>query len=205
VFVLQTFLHILFVHKYYFVNLFAARHHRSGGSVKKPAKDRVIAEVIDNIRRVFQAVNEYSKKAERETGLTSPQLWAIKVIAAEAPIKVSELARRMYLHPATVVGILDRLEGRGLVSRTRSREDRRVVEIELTVQGKDIVAQSPQVAQGLLVRGLETLPENKLVHLAEGLEDLVEILGAQEIPPRLILSPEVNMPRKDSPKLAEEG
>jgi MarR family transcriptional regulator, organic hydroperoxide resistance regulator len=81
-------------------------------------------------------VNEYSKKAERETGLTGPQLWAIKVISEDAPIKVSDLARRMYLHPATVVGILDRLEARDLASRTRSLVDRRVVEIELTEKGR---------------------------------------------------------------------
>jgi DNA-binding MarR family transcriptional regulator len=75
-------------------------------------KSITVAEITDNLRRVFQVVNELSKKAERETGLTGPQLWAIKVIAEAAPIKVSDLARRMYLHPATVVGILDRLEGR---------------------------------------------------------------------------------------------
>jgi DNA-binding MarR family transcriptional regulator len=155
---------------------------------------KTVAEIIDNIRRVFQVVNEYSKKAERETGLTGPQLWAIKVISEDAPIKVSDLARRMYLHPATVVGILDRLEARDLASRTRSLVDRRVVEIELTEKGKDLVVQAPEVAQGLLVKGLETLPEVKLKLISEGLEQLVTILGAQEIPPMLILSQEVNLP-----------
>lgn len=161
-----------------------------------PEKSRLVMNIIDNIRRVFQAVNEYSKKAERETGLTGPQLWAIKVLAEEAPLKVSQLARRMYLHPATVVGILDRLEGRELVTRTRSTEDRRVVKIELTERGRELVTQSPEVAQGLLVKGLETLPQDKLSHLEDGLEQLVSILGAQEIPPQLLLSPEVNLPRK---------
>jgi DNA-binding MarR family transcriptional regulator len=159
-----------------------------------PDKSILVMEIIDNIRRVFQAVNEYSKKAERETGLTSPQLWAIKVLADGTPLKVSELARRMYLHPATVVGILDRLEGRGLVKRTRSREDRRVVEIELTDMGRELVAQSPEVAQGLLVKGLETLDQERLVHLEEGLEQLVSILDAQEFPPKLLLSTEINLP-----------
>ena len=157
-------------------------------------KSKIVADIIDNLRRVFQVVNEQSKKVERETGLTGPQLWAIKVIAEAGPIKVSELARRMYLHPATVVGILDRLEVRALVSRTRSHEDRRVVEIELTGQGKDLVTKAPEVAQGLLVKGLEPLQEEKLLHIADGLEQLVRILGAQEIPPQLILSPEVNVP-----------
>ncbi len=53
------------------------------------SKAKMVADLIDNLRRVFQAVNEYSKKAERETGLTGPQLWAIKVLAEAAPIKVS--------------------------------------------------------------------------------------------------------------------
>jgi DNA-binding MarR family transcriptional regulator len=157
-------------------------------------KAPVVAGIIDNIRRLFQAVHEYSKKAERETGLTGPQLWAIKIIAQRAPVKGAELARRMYLHPATVVGIVDRLEGRGLVSRRRSQEDRRVVEIELTDLGKELVGRSPEVAQGLLVKGLETLDLERLLRMSAELEQLVQILGAQELPPQLLLSPEVNLP-----------
>lgn len=164
------------------------------------SKAKMVADIIDNLRRVFQVVNERSKKAERDTSLTGPQLWAIKVVAEAAPIKVSEIARRMYLHPATVVGILDRLESRELVSRTRSRQDRRVVEIDLTDQGKELVAQSPEVAQGLLVKGLETAPMVKLLHIADGLEQLVKILGAREIPPKLLLSPEVNQARRGKGK-----
>lgn len=148
----------------------------------------MVEAIIDNLRRVFQAVNEYSKKAERETGLTGPQLWTIKVLSGAAPMRVSELARRMYLHPATVVGILDRLEGRGLVTRTRSAEDRRVVEIDLTDLGKDMIKKAPEVAQGLLVKGLEPLPDDDLAHIANGLEQLVKILGAQEIPATLLVS-----------------
>jgi DNA-binding MarR family transcriptional regulator len=155
-----------------------------------------VAGIVDNLRRVFQVVNEQSKKVEHETGLTGPQLWAIKVISESAPIKASDLARRMYLHPATIVGIIDRLEARGLVERTRSQMDRRVVEIALTDKGREVVIKSPEVAQGLLVKGLEVLPDKKLADISKGLEQLVKILGAQEIPPQLILSPEVNLPRK---------
>jgi len=145
--------------------------------------DPMVAEILDNIRRLFQFVNEHSKRAVRETGLTGPQLWAIKVIAERAPIRVSELARRMYLHPATVVGIIDRLELRGLVSRTRSRTDRRVVEIDLTPQGRTLVAEAPEVFQGVLLQGLESLSMDTLQEVAGGLDKLVTILGVQETPP----------------------
>jgi DNA-binding MarR family transcriptional regulator len=159
------------------------------------ATAELVAGIIDNLRRVFQVVNEQSKRAEHETGLTGPQLWAIKIISESAPIRVSDLARKMYLHPATVVGIIDRLESRRLVERTRSTRDRRVVEIALTDLGQQIVVQSPEVAQGLLVKGLEVLSDKTLNNISNGLDQLVKILGAQEIPPQLILSPEVNLPR----------
>jgi MarR family transcriptional regulator, organic hydroperoxide resistance regulator len=159
-------------------------------------KNDTVAEIIDNIRRVFQVVNEHSKQAEHKTGLTGPQLWAIKTIAQGAPIMVSEIAMRMHLHPATVVGILDRLETHGLVRRVRSTEDRRVVRVELSGKGEDLVKRAPEVAQGLLVSGLEQLKTKNLKTIAAALDQLVEILGAQRIPPKLILSPEVNKPVK---------
>jgi MarR family transcriptional regulator, organic hydroperoxide resistance regulator len=159
-------------------------------------KSAMVSEIIDNIRRVFQVVNEQSKKARRETGLTGPQLWAIKTIAESFPVRVSDLARRMYLHPATVVGILNRLELQGMIKRVRINGDRRVVNVELTDAGNELVAKAPQVAQGLLVSGLKDLTLEKLQEIASGLEELVHILGAQELPPQLILSPDVNLPKR---------
>lgn len=159
-------------------------------------KKVTIAATVDNLRRVFQAINEYSKKAEYETGLTGPQLWAIKVISENEAICVSELAAKMYLHAATVIGILDRLEDRGYITRVRSRSDRRFVVVELSQKGKMLVRQSPDVAQGLIVKGLEYLPEQTLGTISRGLEKLVDLLGASTISPRMMLSAEVNAPTR---------
>lgn len=157
-------------------------------------RDAAIASVLDNLRRVFQIVHGYSKRAERTGGLTGPQLWAVRVLAESEPVRVSDLARRMYLHPPTVVGILDRLEARGIAARTRSREDRRVVTAALTRKGRELVSKVPEIAQGLLLTGLEDLSPRDLKSVADGLRVLVAILGAHRIPPRLLFSPEVNLP-----------
>lgn len=167
--------------------------HSFSGAVAMAGKKILIANTVDNLRRVFQVINAYSKKAEYETGLTGPQLWAIKIISENSSICVSDLAARMYLHAATVIGILDRLEDRGLITRLRSRDDRRFVVVELSDQGKDLVKKSPEVAQGLLVKGFEQLPTQILKNVSEGLTKLVDLLGASKVPPSLLLSPEVNM------------
>jgi MarR family transcriptional regulator, organic hydroperoxide resistance regulator len=163
-------------------------------------KRDVIPKILDNVRRVFHILNEYSKKAERETGLTGPQLWTIKVMAENKPLRVLDLARLLYLHPSTVVGILDRLETRNLIERSRSKEDKRVVWVQLTDKGRELVESAPEVAQGLLVLGLEQLPWKTLIGINTSLTKLVEIFGVAEIPPRLILSAEVNMPQENEPR-----
>ncbi len=169
------------------------------------ARGVAIGDVLDNLRRVFQVVHGYSKRAERAGGLTGPQLWAVRVLSECGPVRVSDLARRMYLHPSTVVGILDRLETRDLAERTRSREDRRVVTVELTRKGRQLVSRVPEVAQGALLTGLEGLSPRDLKDLAKALEVLVKILGAHRVPPRLLFSSEVNVPKAPAPRGPNEG
>ena len=147
-------------------------------------KTAEIPEVIDNLRRIFQAVNEYSKNAEHITGLTGPQLWSLNILANAAPIRVSELARQMYLRPATVVGILDRLEGKGLVTRTRSKEDRRAVDLHLTEKGEQIASKAPEVAKIMLVKGLNELSNDEFSSVVDGMKLMVRMLGAEHITPQ---------------------
>jgi DNA-binding MarR family transcriptional regulator len=160
-----------------------------------PAAEKMVAEIMDNIRRVFQVVNEQSKRVERETGLTGPQVWAIKVIAEAGTLRVSDLARKMYLHPTTVVGILDRLEKRQLVIRIRSSEDRRVVDVALTEEGRQLVEFSPEVASNKITHGLESMHLPELTVIYHGLDRLTRILDAADIPPTLIGSTELNLPK----------
>lgn len=159
-------------------------------------KPVVIANVIDDVRRIFQVLIEQSKKIEHETHLTGSQLWVVKLLKEASPMKVSDLARRMYLHPATMVGLLDRLEAKGLLKRTRSEKDRRVVYIDLTEKGNELEINSPEVVQNLLVKGLEGLAGREVKAISEGLAHLVRILGVQDVPPKLIMSSDVNLPAR---------
>ena len=142
------------------------------------------SEIINNLRRVFQAINDYSRTAEKRTGLTGPQLWAITLLSSTSTLRVSDLARLMYLHSATVVGIVDRLESKGLVSRTRSTEDRRSIELHLTEMGQNIASQAPEVAKLLLTKGLDTLTDEQFQQVGEGIKLLVHLLGAEDIKPQ---------------------
>ncbi len=155
-----------------------------------------VSNSIDNIRRIFQVLTEYSKKIEHETTLTGPQLWTLRILAEESQLKVSEIAKRMYLHPATMVGLIDRLEAKGLVVRERSSRDRRVVYVKLTPAGRVLVSNAPEVVQELLIKALEKQPDEKIQIISDGLQHIVKILNIADIPPQLIMSSEINFPKR---------
>jgi DNA-binding MarR family transcriptional regulator len=77
------------------------------------------------------------------TGLTSAQ-WVplLKVYLGEAST-VAELARHCTLDAGAMTRTLDRLEAKGLVKRVRSSEDRRVVNLELTDEGRATAKRIP--------------------------------------------------------------
>jgi len=151
----------------------------------------LVEETVNNLRRLFQVVNKQSKSVVFETGLTGPQLWAIKVLSDEAAnsTTVSKLADLMYLNSSTVVRILDVLEAKTLVQRIRSTNDRRIVYVRLTDRGAAIIDRTPNVAHNLLIKGLNTLSENKLNTIAIGLSQLVNILDSQNITPQHMHAP----------------
>lgn len=141
------------------------------------------SDIIDNTRRFHQAIKEYTRLAERNSGLTGPQLWALQLLYSYEPLRLSELADFMYLRPATVVGIIDRLESKALVTRERSHADRRAVELRLTEKGMKLARVSPTAAQKLLVQGLNKLTQEEYRCVEIGIRLIVEILKAENIDP----------------------
>jgi DNA-binding MarR family transcriptional regulator len=69
-------------------------------------------------------------------GLTYPQYLAMMVLWEKDGLTVGEISAKLLTDPGSLTPLLKRLEGEGLLSRTRSREDERVVIVELTEQGR---------------------------------------------------------------------
>jgi DNA-binding MarR family transcriptional regulator len=70
---------------------------------------------------------------------------------------VAELARECQLDTGAMTRLLDRLEAKGLVTRVRSSEDRRVVNLELTKEGREAARHIPTVlckVQNAFLQGL---------------------------------------------------
>ena len=148
---------------------------------KQLTRSAAISEIMQSLRQIFRAIQDYSQEVSKEFGITGPQLWALKIISADGRLSLGELTQKIYLHPSTVSGIVDRLEKKGYVSRDRGREDRRVVTVHLTPEGKKLVKKAPNPIQGKMVYGLRKLERRKLDSIYDSVQKLVQIMAVQNV------------------------
>ncbi|HTX10242.1 MAG TPA: MarR family transcriptional regulator [Solirubrobacteraceae bacterium] len=75
----------------------------------------------------------------KDGGLTLSQYGLLELLADRQSARVQELAAHAGITPSTATRILDALQRRGVVERTRSDEDRRAVAVSLTEDGRQLV------------------------------------------------------------------
>jgi DNA-binding MarR family transcriptional regulator len=76
-----------------------------------------------------------------EADLTSSQYNVLRILRGShpKPLTVGEIGERTIAREPDITRLVDRLNGRGLVKRTRSEEDRRVVQVEIARKGLDLL------------------------------------------------------------------
>lgn len=85
--------------------------------------------------RIMQANKPRFMALAQEMGLAPMQLHALRLIEPGEGVPMSSLAGKLFCDASNVTGIVDRLEGRGLIERRPSDTDRRVKLLVLTEEG----------------------------------------------------------------------
>ena len=119
-----------------------------------------------------------------------PQLVCLRQLRNNGPVTASQLAREVYLSQATVTGIINRLEDRGLVRRERKHADRRLVTVSLTDDGRTMVDSAPLPLQDRFSARLSALDPVEQDHISGTLARVVEMMEAQELEAIPIMTPE---------------
>lgn len=101
----------------------------------------------------------------------------------EGPRRITELAATEALAQPTVTQLVDKLEGRGLVTRGRSGEDGRVVLVEISPQGREELEQLRVEIRADMREALADLPDTDLTELAHASEILGSLIEKLQ-PPR---------------------
>jgi DNA-binding MarR family transcriptional regulator len=145
-------------------------------------KVRYDLSVMQSLRRIIRAVSLYSHQLAATYNITAPQLVCLLTIVNEGPLNLSRLSKQVFLSASTVVGILDRLEEKDLITRQRDHKDRRLINVQATPKGEDLAAQAPSPLPTALANALQQLPELEQATIALSLERVVDLMEERCVP-----------------------
>ena len=133
------------------------------------------------LRRILRATEIGSRQLAVATGLTPSQLLVLREIEARATPTPSAIAAALQFSQATITAIVDRLVALGFVTRQRSEKDKRQFILTATKEGRDALAQAPDMLQTEFQERFAVLPSWEQAMILASVEKLSVILGADDM------------------------
>jgi len=151
-------------------------------------EENISEEIVIALRRIVRAIDLHSRRLAEEYGLTGPQVVLLREVVRSGEIHVAELAKHISLSHATVTDILNRLERRGLIVRTRSLTDRRRIQVRHTDEAVALVKRSPPLLQEQFSAQLARLHDWELTQILSVLQRVALMMDAKQIDASPLLS-----------------
>ena len=137
------------------------------------AADRyVLDEQIGFLLRVAMQNHTAIFMSQMVEGLTQTQFASLAKLYEVGPCSQNHLGRLIYLDAATIKGVVDRLNARGLVTATSDPHDKRRRAVTLTDEGRRVTEAAIKVASNITADTLMPLTEDERRTIARMLRKL---------------------------------
>ena len=133
------------------------------------------------LRRILRVTELNSRKLAQHSDLTASQSLLLQYVAQHKQALPSTIAKAIELKQATITVLLNQLEEKGLVTRSRDTEDRRRVWVRLTDAGHKVLEQSPDLLQSRFEHGFDQLEDWEQSMIITALERIAALLDAKDV------------------------
>lgn len=135
-----------------------------------------ISEFTKSLRTLLQEIMFLQMGSLRTRGITIPKFFLMKFLYYHGRRKTSEISELLGISLPAVSEILNSMENENLIIRTHDENDRRVVAIELSQEGKALVNSLEKHNQSLIEEALNSMPVENFEIAADFLGKLTGIL-----------------------------
>ena len=140
-----------------------------------PADDQ-IEPIIADFRTAITTLKLLSNERVLKLGLSMAQLNILYTLKRCGEMPMSRLAEMLNVSLSNATGLIDRIEERGLVERTRVPEDRRIVLIRVTPAGEQMLRELDVLSDDLLRSVLGRLTRTELTAVGSAFRSIRDAL-----------------------------
>jgi DNA-binding MarR family transcriptional regulator len=131
---------------------------------------------------LLKAADTLSLQAEqlfKASGLSGTQYNVLRILRGSEPegLACGAIGERMISHDPDITRLLDRMEKRGLITRERQTDDRRVVKTRITAAGLAALKALDTPVRDMHKKQFQRMPEARLKKLSDLLQELQEGLA----------------------------
>lgn len=130
-------------------------------------------EVILSMNRTADQLAGPVSEVLRQANLSLSQYNVLRILrgAGEEALACGEIAERMIRRDPDLTRLLDKLEARGLVTRSRGTSDRRVVRATIAPEGLRLLESLDEIVDQTTRKTLRHMPADRLKLLSELLDE----------------------------------
>ena len=143
---------------------------------KKRGSASLETRVFVALLRAAERLSQDAEQLVKEYGLTGTQYNVLRILRGAEPagLPCKGISDRMISHDPDMTRLLDRMEKRGMITRERQFDDRRVVKTRITLEGLDILRRLDAPVQDLHRRQFRNISGDRLKVLAAALEEILQ-------------------------------
>ncbi|MBN1249297.1 MAG: MarR family transcriptional regulator [Anaerolineae bacterium] len=124
---------------------------------------------------LYRYARYFSRKTQCE-GVRGRELAMLRHLFDAGPLTVGQLCDYLFISNSATSELVSRMEDAGYVARRRSKQDSRVVFVELTAAGRQIAEETPLGGIPLLRERIKALSQDKLQRINGAFDDLIQIM-----------------------------
>jgi DNA-binding MarR family transcriptional regulator len=115
----------------------------------------------------------YCQEQGKPYEITIPQWGALYQILVSDGLNIGTISQRRNIDASAVTNVIGRLEQYGLVERLHDRQDRRVVKVYLTDEGRELMRVLPDIVEAFYEKLIRDIPEEELQGVQAVLQKLI--------------------------------
>ena len=150
---------------------------------RTPTRDELVADIIADFKVTIGAMKCAMSERLVRLGVSMAQLHIMVTLARSGEMTMSRLAEVLGVSLSNATGLVDRLEERGYIERTRVPEDRRIVMVRVTAAGDRVLQENDALSDELMRDVLLRLDPSELPVIARATAEVRASLEAATAQP----------------------
>ncbi|KXS45120.1 MULTISPECIES: MarR family winged helix-turn-helix transcriptional regulator [unclassified Candidatus Frackibacter] len=136
-----------------------------------------VQEVEMLLRTISSKINKETKDNLSKFNLNKSRFFVLIIVSKYENITMGELKKEMHLACSSITNLVDKLEDDNLLKRSRSKEDRRVINLHLTEKGEELLESIMTFRCQYINQAIKKLDVTETLQLKDTLKKINQLLG----------------------------